>query len=215
MAKTIHHDQTKNKSSLRYMCGAKPFIPLTMSALAQLKANIQTNLKMGKHMEIANLVNSVKPSDVPDSAAAAALLQILLLCIDDKCCAQERKVQVAIINQIRSPIQTRADDKTYFDAAILSNRILLIQGTIPRTFSFQEKKMNLEQFKTFVNQHGQFQANQNPLMALELMRTSLRLGNTSNVDLLCGLAIFCGRVDVLRELSKTVNNKFLDLVLKK
>lgn len=52
-------------------------------------------------------------------------------------------------------------------------------------------------------------------MALELMRTSLRLGNSDNIDLLCGLAIFCGRVDVLQELSKTVENKFLDLILKK
>lgn len=192
-----------------------PLIPLSMSSLAQLKEKIQTSLKLGRYMEVANLVDSVKQSEIQDSSAAAALLQIFQLCIDNKCCALERKVQTAIINQIRAPIQTRADDKTYFDAVILSNRILLIQGNIPRTFSFQEKKMSLEQFKTFVNQHGQFQANQNPLMALELMRTSLRLGNSDNIDLLCGLAIFCGRVDVLQELSKTVENKFLDLILKK
>lgn len=189
--------------------------PTPMASLAQLKESVQTNLRLGKYMEVAKLVSGVKPKEVQDADAAAALLQVLALCVDNRCCALERSVQTAVIDQIRGLVQLHADDRTYFDAVILSNRVHLLQGTVPRTFSFQGKKMSLEQFKTFACQHGQFQANENPLVALELMRAAFRLGNADEADLLCGLAIFCGRADVLRELEKKVDNAFVNLVLKK
>lgn len=186
-----------------------------MSSLAQLKESVQTNLRLGKYMEVANLVRAVKPSEVRDAETAGLLLQTLTLCVDDARCALERNVQTAVVEQIRGLVQRHADDRMYFDAVILSNRIYLLQGTEPKTFDFQGKKMSLTQFRTFAAQHGQFRANQDPLRALELLRAAQRLGSVDELDLLCGLAIFCGRVDVLRELEKTVDNEFVALVLKK
>ena len=121
---------------------------------SDLKAKIEDAVNAGQYLEVKKLIEGVKQSEVRDSETAAELLEVLRPCIENKCCALDGGVQTAIVNKIRDPIMIRADEKTYFDAVILNNRILLIQNIIPHTQVRDNKKMSLEQFKTFACQYG-------------------------------------------------------------